>query len=99
MSKDSRTDDKKAVFHVDPAMEGGVYANAANILHSPNEFILDFIMALPGDRRKVVSRLITSPAHAKQLVEALARNVEKYEAAYGVIEAAKMGPEFEGPVN
>ncbi len=101
MEKKDKNKDDKTILHIDPQMESGIYANAANIIHSPNEFIMDFIMVLPGDRKKVVSRTIISPAHAKQLASALLRNVEKFESIYGEIEMDKRGPEteFSGPIN
>ena len=100
MKKDNKAEGK-AVIHIEAEVEKGLYSNAANIIHSPQEFILDFAVFLPGDRRKVVSRIITTPVHAKQLAEALSRNVERYEATYGVIEVTRPGldPEFSGPVN
>lgn len=90
---------KKALIHIDPSEETGRYANAATIMHSPTEFIMDFLMLLPGDRRKVVSRILTSPAHAKQFSAALLDNVRKYEAAYGEISVPGEEPEFTGTVN
>ncbi len=74
-----------AVFHLDPQTENGVYANSANFLHSPSEFLLDFILLLPGSRRKVVARVITAPAYAKQMAQALTASVARYEAAHGEI--------------
>jgi hypothetical protein len=93
------SDEKKAIIHIDPAEETGSYANAATIMHSPTEFIIDFMMLLPGDRRKVVSRVITSPNHAKQFAMALMENVSKYEATYGEITVPGKEPEFTGTVN
>jgi len=93
------SDEKKAIIHIDPSEETGHYANAATIMHSPTEYILDFMMLLPGDRRKVVSRVLTSPSHAKQFAAALMENVAKYEAAYGEITIPGKEPEFTGTVN
>lgn len=93
------SEEKKAIIHIDPAEETGSYSNAATIMHSPTEFIIDFMMFLPGDRRKVVSRVITSPSHAKQFAAALIDNVAKYEAAYGEITVPGKEPEFTGTVN
>ncbi len=94
------SDEKKNIIHVDPDVENGNYSNAASILHSANEFILDFISILPGDRRKVVSRIITSPVHAKQFAAALVENLKKYESVHGEIEEpAKVETEYSGPVN
>jgi hypothetical protein len=90
----------QAVINVDPAVENGTYTNAATIMHSANEFMFDFLMLLPGDRRKVVSRMITSPAHAKQFAAALLENVKKYESTHGEIKIpSKPEGKFEGPVN
>ena len=93
------SEEKKAVIHIDPAEEAGHYTNAATIMHSPSEFIIDFIMLLPGERRKVVSRLITSPNHAKQFAIALMENIGKYESNYGEIQVPGKEPEFSGTVN
>ena len=93
------SEEKKALIHIDPSEENGRYSNAATIMHSPNEFIIDFIMLLPGDRRKVISRIITTPAHAKQLAAALSENVTKFEKVYGEIEVAKAEVKFTGSMN
>jgi len=93
------SEEKKAVIHIDPAEETGRYANAATIMHSPTEFIVDFMMLLPGDRRKVISRILTSPTHAKQFAAALLDNVARYEATYGEITVPGKEPEFTGTVN
>jgi len=93
------TDDRKTIVHIDPSEETGHYANAATIMHSPTEFIIDFIMLLPGDRRKVVSRIITSPSHLKQFAAAMVENIGKYEASYGEIPVPSKEPEFTGSVN
>lgn len=90
---------KQSVIHIEPDIENGRYANAATIMHSSSEFIIDFLVILPGDRKKVVSRVIVSPAQAKQLAEALRENVNKYEGVYGEIRIPKEKGEFTGPVN
>ena len=93
------TEKKQAVIHIDPAVENGRYANAATIMHSSSEFIMDFLMLLPGDRKKVVSRVLVSPGQAKQLAQALQENVNKYEAVYGEVNVPQEEGEFTGPVN
>jgi len=80
-------------FEIRPEIEGGVYSNVASIVHNPNEFILDFAAILPGkDSAPVRARVITSPAHAKQFLAALAENVANYERAYGEITGPQAGP-------
>lgn len=93
------TEKKQSVIHIEPDIENGRYANAATIMHSSGEFIMDFLMLLPGDRKKVVSRVIVSPAQAKQLAEALRENINKYETVFGEIRVPKEKGEFTGPVN
>ena len=66
----------------------GVYCNVAQIKHTPREFMLDFIMGVDG-HHSLVSRVITNPAHAKEIVEALATNIAQYEKKHGEIEIRK----------
>lgn len=71
---------------IDEATAQGNYVNFANILHNPTEFVVDFGRVVPGRPDvKVVSRILTTPFHAKQLLRALRENVEIYERAYGEI--------------
>ena len=93
------TEKKPSVIHVDPTVENGRYANAATIMHSSSEFIVDFLMLLPGDRKKVVPRIILSPGQAKQVARALQENVDRYEKAYGEITLPRGKGDFSGPVN
>jgi hypothetical protein len=93
------TEKKQSVIHIEPDVENGCYANAATIMHSSGEFIMDFLMLLPGDRKKVVSRVIVSPPQAKQLAGALRENINKYETVFGEIRIPEEKGEFAGPVN
>lgn len=71
---------------IDEATAQGHYVNFANILHNPTEFVLDFGRAVPGRPDvKVISRILTTPYHAKQLLRALRENIELFERAYGEI--------------
>ena len=57
----------------------GIYSNLAIITHSPAEFIIDFTRVVPGvPKAKVHSRIITTPQHAKMLLNALQDNIEKF---------------------
>ena len=50
------------------------------------EFIIDFTRVLPGvPKAKVHARIITTPQHAKLLLNALKDNIEKYERTFGEI--------------
>ncbi|MFT5599857.1 MAG: hypothetical protein ACI9N1_000083 [Flavobacteriales bacterium] len=73
-------------------MAEGVYANLAIITHSSSEFVYDFIRMMPGvPKAKVKSRIVMTPEHAKRLMRALADNVAKYEAQFGIIREDENG--------
>ena len=64
----------------------GIYSNLAIITHSPAEFVIDFTRVLPGiPKAKVHARIITTPQHAKLLMNALGDNIQKYEKTFGEI--------------
>ncbi len=70
-----------------PEVANGSYSNLAIINHSNQEFIIDFIAALPGlPKARVNSRQVLTPESAKRLLFALQDNVVKYEKQFGVIE-------------
>ena len=81
---------------IDEATAEGHYANFANILHNPTEFVFDFGRAVPGRPDvKVVSRILTTPFHARQLLRALQQNIELYERQYGPIRSDFQAPRVE----
>lgn len=64
----------------------GIYSNIALIVHSPQEFVIDFARFTPGSQRaKVYARIIMTPAHAKMLHRALEENLKKFESTHGEI--------------
>lgn len=71
---------------LDDAVAQGEYVNFANIIHSPSEFVIDLGRVVPGRAEvKVYSRVIMTPLHAKQLLEALGHNIGLYESKFGEI--------------
>ncbi len=64
----------------------GVYANMAQVAHTPEEFIIDFMNLFPPSG-VVTARVILSPQHAKRLAAALQENVKRYEDQFGAIKA------------
>ena len=62
----------------------GQYTNFVSIAHNYTEVLFDFGRTLPGRKDiPVVSRLIMTPFHAKQLLKALRHNIELYERKFG----------------
>jgi hypothetical protein len=71
---------------LDDSTAQGQYVNFANIIHSPSEFVIDLGRIVPGRNDvKVYSRVIMTPLHAKQLLEALAQNISMFEQKFGEI--------------
>lgn len=70
----------------------GTYANFASIVHNFAEFLIDFGRIVPGrDEVQVVSRVVMTPVHAKQLLRALSENVAIYERNFGAISEGPQG--------
>src|SRR5438552_12078274 len=71
---------------IDDNISQGEYVNFANIIHSPSEFVIDLGRIVPGRTDvKVYSRVIMTPLHAKQLLEALSQNISLFEQKFGEI--------------
>lgn len=65
----------------------GRYSNLLRVTHTREEFILDFINAVPP-QAIVTARLVASPGHLKRIVRALAENLERYEKSFGPLTEA-----------
>jgi hypothetical protein len=71
---------------LDDDVAQGQYVNFANIIHSTSEFVIDFGRVVPGRPDvKIYSRVILTPLHAKQLLEALGHNIALFEQKFGEI--------------
>ncbi|MEO6950245.1 MAG: DUF3467 domain-containing protein [Polyangia bacterium] len=74
-------------LHMDDSVSQGTYSNLVVINHTENEFVVDFAYLQPQSQHaKVRSRIISSPRHTKRMLLALQKNLERYEARYGVVE-------------
>jgi len=67
----------------------GNYSNLMQVLHTKEEFILDFFLVSPP-QGTLVSRIIMSPGHFKRMIRALEENIAKYEGKFGKIEEAEI---------
>ena len=72
------------VPRVDPATSEGAYATGLVVLHTRDEFMLDFIAGYSSPPR-VVGRVIATPSHLKRTLKALMENFGRYERAFGAI--------------
>ena len=69
---------------------GGEYANAMQVVHSKDEFLISFLNIVSPTGR-VCGKIITSPGHLKRMIAALQENLKKYEDTFGIVEEAE-GP-------
>ncbi|MBI4426698.1 MAG: DUF3467 domain-containing protein [Candidatus Kerfeldbacteria bacterium] len=77
----------------DPATLRGVYANMMFVVHTPEEFVMDFMNIVPAQQQgHHVARIVTSPGHLKRIIAALAENLKRYEAQHGPVKAASEPP-------
>ena len=64
----------------------GQYVNFANIFHSPTEFVIDFGRVVPGKSEvKIMTRIISTPFHARRFLEVLQHNISTYEQKFGPV--------------
>ncbi len=86
-------------LRADPAMVGGVYANALSVWHTAHEFTLDFIVnAAPpqpaqtpeGESvisapHQLVARIRIPPGSVFEMIRAINENMTHYEGRFGPI--------------
>lgn len=63
-------------------MSRGRYSNNMVVVHSPEEFIIDWLLNSHGGAH-LVSRIIISPGHMKRIIGALTENLRRYEKTHG----------------
>ncbi len=81
-------------IEIDELTAQGSFANLAMISHSDSEFVLDFIFVQPqAPKARVRARVITTPSHAKRILNALSDNISRYESRFGEIKAATVPEE------
>ena len=75
----------------------GRYANYFKIGHNAFEFVLDFGQFYFGKdatkEAELCTRIITSPAYAKNLLETLRESIDLYERHFGIILNENGSPE------
>ncbi len=85
MSDDHNINDQQQMkIKVDEDKLPGNYANQAIIMHSKDEFIIDFVAAIPPEPA-LASRVILAPGHFKRIVTALTEHLKNYENQHGEI--------------
>jgi hypothetical protein len=73
------------------------YANSMRVMHTKDEFTIDFINIHMSEGVGVVTnRVKTSPGHMKRVLSALQENIKRYESNFGTIEIAEAPPDEVG---
>ena len=62
----------------------GRYSNNMMVTHTPEEFVIDWLLNSPGGVH-LVSRVILSPGHIKRIIGVLQDNMAKYEKRFGAV--------------
>lgn len=71
-------------------MMRGRYSNSLIVSHSPEEFIIDWLLNSPSGNF-LVSRVIVTPGNLKRIISALEDNLAKYENQYGPVKVVEGG--------
>jgi len=76
----------------------GKYANVAQVTHTKEEIVLDFMTIFPPTGT-LNARVIMSPAHFKRMIRAMQENLVKYESKFGPIqESNQLDAQFGWPI-
>ena len=92
MAEKPKSQQDQIAIQIDAQQGVGVYSNLMMISHRKEEFILDFLFLQPQRSQQgravatLRSRVISSPEHARRILQALEENIRRYEQAYGQIQ-------------
>jgi len=84
--KNSQT--KQVQVNASDEISRGRYSNNMLVTHSPEEFVIDWLLNSPRGTF-LVSRIVASPVHMKRIVATLEDNLREYEASFGEIKSVK----------
>jgi hypothetical protein len=87
---DQSTSPQQIQINTGDELMRGRYSNSLIVSHSPEEFILDWLLNSPSGTF-LVSRTIVSPGSLRKIINALTENLEKYERQYGPIKVIESG--------
>jgi len=76
--------DKQLTVNTDPGLLAQ-YSNLMQIMHTQDEFVMDYFFATSQGQASLINRVAVSPGHAKRIFTALQENIKRYEAKYGEI--------------
>ncbi len=71
-------------LHIDPLIKPGAYATGLAVIHSQEEFMLDFINGIAAPPQ-VAGRIVVTSQQLKRILRVLRENIRLYEEAFGVL--------------
>lgn len=80
---------QKIQINTQDEMSRGRFSNSMLVTHSPEEFIIDWLLNSPSGTH-LASRIIVTPGHMKRIISTLSANLSKYEQNFGPVQA--IGP-------
>ncbi len=80
---------QKIQINTQDEMSRGRFSNSMLVTHSPEEFIIDWLVNSPSGTH-LASRVIVTPGHMKRIISTLSANLAKYEQTFGQVQA--IGP-------
>ena len=87
MAQESKADVPQALqVNTGDEMSRGRYSNNLLVAHSPEEFILDWLVNTPNGAH-LTARVFVTPGHLKRIITALQDNLNKYEEKLGAVKA------------
>ena len=88
--EDPKNQAKQIQVKTGDEMSRGRFSNSMFITHSPEEFIIDWMLSSPTGTH-LISRIIVTPAHVKRIIAALSENLKKYEEKFGEVRPTAPG--------
>ncbi len=77
--------DLYAKLQVTDELLGGAYSNSMSVMHTRDEFIMDFLTNFPP-LQKITSRVVVNPTHLRRIISVLGDNLSQYEDRFGKID-------------
>lgn len=95
MSEQQNAGQKQMQIKMPDEVMKGAYANAMQVSHTQEEFVLDFLNLSPQHGVGIVNaRVVLSPGHLKRIIAALEDNLKKYEGRFGGVQQAEQPAEL-----
>jgi hypothetical protein len=88
MNQEDGDSSQKMEIKIQDNFVGGEYANAMQVSHNKEEFLIQFMNIVPPSGR-ICGKIIISPGHLKRMIMALSENLKKYETSFGKVEEAE----------